>query len=60
MASKNTKTMRVYKADIEEIRMRFGNVRTADFFRMAVRTNPFLQIEANLRKKNKNEKDVCK
>lgn len=50
---KNTKNkttlMRVYRSDLEEVKMKFPNVNKADFFHMVVRTNPLIQVEAVLR-----------
>jgi len=48
---KKTTHVRVYKKDLIAIRQKFPEVRTADFFHMSVRTNPFLQVEAALRPK---------
>jgi len=49
---RETTHMRVYKEDVKEIQIKFPKVRMADFFHMAVKTNPFLQAEAMLRGKN--------
>ena len=56
MKSKKTTHIRVYKTSLDEVKLRFPNVRMADFFDMTVRTNPFIQAEASLRKKNVRKK----
>ncbi len=45
-----TTTIKVFRSDLTDIRQRFPEVRMADFFHMSVKTNPFLQVEASLRK----------
>lgn len=48
--AKRTTMIRVYTEDKNLVRMRFPRVRSADFFHMALKSNPFIQIEAALRK----------
>ena len=60
---RRTTHMRVYQDTLEEVRQRFGNVRTADFFDISIKSNPLLQTEGMLRKilgdekKKKNRKE---
>lgn len=49
---RNTQTVRLYRDDVQEVKMRFPKISSADFFHIAVRTNPLLQIENILRGKN--------
>jgi len=58
MASKKKRTthVRVYKEDWEQIKTRFPNTNSASFFHEAVRSNPFIQLEAILRKNDKKKK----
>jgi len=57
MVSKNKTThVRIYKKDLDDIKLKFPDVRMPDFFRMAVKTNPFMQAEAILRKNAKTKK----
>ena len=55
MANRSRKTTltRVYVDDLKEIQQRFPKVTTADFFHMTTKTNPFIQVEAFLRKDDK-------
>lgn len=45
-----TKLVRIYENDFKEIRMKFPDVKIADFVHMTTRTNPFVQVEAILRR----------
>ncbi len=45
-----TTHIRVFKSDLDEIRLKFPNISMASFFHQSVRTNPFIQLEAGLRK----------
>lgn len=56
MARKKTTHVRVYSDDIVSIKGRFPHVSMADFFHMSIRTNPFIQAEAMLRKNAKKTK----
>lgn len=50
-----TTHVRIYSNDLMEIKTKFPDIKMADFFRISIRTNPFVQVEAALRKrKNKN------
>jgi len=53
MTKNKTTLMRVYRDDLDSIRLRFPNVKMADFFHISVKSNPFLQAEAILRMKKK-------
>jgi len=55
MARKTTH-VRIYNDDLNNIKIRFPKVRMADFLHMSVRTNPFIQAEAVLRKNVKKNK----
>ena len=52
---KKTTHMRVYKEDLDALRIKgfVGDkgVSQPDFFRMSIRSNPFLQLEAFMRTK---------
>lgn len=51
MGKRKTTHIRVYRDDLLEVKTKFPRIRTADFFHQAVKTNPFLQVEAILRGK---------
>jgi|ETNvirnome_2_300_1030623.scaffolds.fasta_scaffold28684_2 hypothetical protein len=53
---KRTTHVRIYTDDVNNIKLRFPNVRMADFFHMSIKTNPFIQAEATLRKNKKKSK----
>ena len=53
MKMSKTTTVKVFRSDLEDIRRKFPEVRMADFFHMSIKTNPFLQAEALLRKNDK-------
>jgi len=53
MTRRKTKLMRVYSDDYNEMKVKFPHVTGADYFHMINRTNPFIQVEALLRGKNK-------
>lgn len=59
MVKRKTKLMRVYSDDYEEMKFKFPNVTSANYFHMINRTNPFIQVEAMLRGKV-NKKNVKK
>lgn len=48
--NRRTTLMRVYRDDLEQVRFKFPGVKSADFFRVVVKTNPIIQLEAALRK----------
>ena len=50
MARKKTTLIRVYKEDKDFVKMRFPKVTSADFYHISIRSNPFIQVEAALRK----------
>ena len=53
MSNKRATThVRIYKDTLDEIHLRFPQVKTADFIDTSLKTNPFLQAEAALRKIN--------
>ena len=53
MGRKKTTHMRVYTDDLNDMKLKFPKVSSADFFHMTTRTNPFIQVEALLRDKKK-------
>jgi len=54
MASKRKTTLiRVYREDLEQVKLRFPEARMPTFFHIAVKTNPLLQVEALLRGRKK-------
>jgi len=52
-SKRKTTQIKVYKADLEQVRLRFPDATMPQFFHIAVRTNPLLQVEAMLRGKRK-------
>lgn len=56
---KRTTLIRVYINDKDQVKLLFPDVKMPDFFHMSVRSNPFMQGEALLRKMNK-KKNVKK
>jgi len=50
MGKKKTTLVRVYTDDRDFVKLRFPKVTSADFYHISIRSNPFLQVEAALRK----------
>ena len=53
LGRRKTTHIRVYKDDIEQIKNKFPDIKMSSFFHMAVKSNPFLQLEASLRRKKR-------
>lgn len=49
MANRKTTHIRVYRDSLAEVRKHFPQVKTAEFFDIAIRSNPFLQAEVSIR-----------
>jgi len=52
---RRTKLIRVYNDDFEDVKLKFPKVKMPDFFHVAVRSNPLIQVEAMLRGKKRNK-----
>lgn len=57
MTTKRTKLVRLYTDDVEEVKSRYPNAHLSDMFHLSMRTNPFIQYDAFIKKiKNKRNK----
>lgn len=50
MSKKRTSLVRMYSEDKDEILSRFPKTKMADFLHITIKSNPFIQAEAFLRK----------
>ena len=50
MATKRTKLVRLYTDDVEEVKSRYPNAHISYMFHVSIRTNPFIQYDAFIKK----------
>ena len=50
MATNRTKLVRLYSDDVNEVRSRYPKLPMKDMFHVSLRTNPFIQYDAFIKK----------